>query len=73
MADMNKVLKGLDECREWNGRCHRCPYHDKIDISECTANLCRDALEVIREQNQRICELLTELEQLKFKEKMSNE
>lgn len=65
MTDMNKVLKGLDECREWNGRCHRCPYHDKIDISECTANLCRDALEVINKLIMKMRKLQEENKVLK--------
>ena len=50
MADRAKVLQGLEQCKEWNGHCCKCPYHSiSLDISECTANLCRDAFELLTE------------------------
>ena len=55
MADREKVLKGLEQCQEWNGNCWHCPYHDKIDISECTANLCKDALALLKEHGKHTC------------------
>ena len=50
-VDREKVINGLKQCKEWNGNCCKCPYHDKIDISECTANLCKDALALLKEQS----------------------
>ena len=38
-----KVMQGLEQCKEWHGSCRKCPYKAMLDISECTANLCRDA------------------------------
>lgn len=63
MADMKKVLKGLECCILHNpddhARCMQCPYE-----SNCVNRLKMDALELLKEQNQRIWELLTDNERL---------
>ena len=58
-----KVMQGLEQCREWHGSCRKCPYNGMLDISECTANLCRDARILLKwreEQGKRILHTISD-------------
>ena len=47
MADMGKVLNGLERCSKHDGvECPKCPYFN----GECTDDLMADALELLKEQ-----------------------
>lgn len=52
MADMEKVLKGLEHCSEMNGEnCSRCPYQNESlgHAPTCTGHLAHDALKLLKE------------------------
>ena len=51
MAVIDMVMKGLEHCKNHDGTtCPECPYfHD-----DCVAKLCADALELLKEQKERI-------------------
>ena len=45
MADIEKVIKGLEICKNHDGsNCLECPYF----IDECVDDLCADALELLK-------------------------
>lgn len=50
MADMEKVIKGLETCKSTDKTCSDCQYNGEI----CTTSLCDDALELLKEQQKRI-------------------
>ena len=53
MADLEKVLKGLECCCSMTGEaCRQCPYDEECAkmIGSGSAHLCSDALELLREQ-----------------------
>ena len=53
--DREKVLKGLEYCKEYFSCCSKCPYwQDKL---LCTSHLVRDALELLKEQEPRVMTL----------------
>lgn len=51
MADIEKVIKGLECCTEW-GSCNKCPYEtpNEYDIGECTLSLHKEVLALLEEQ-----------------------
>ena len=68
MADIDKVIRGLEVCSNNEGafHCSDCPYKgESRDYRQCGEFLCEDALVVIRDQNQQICELRAENDRLK--------
>lgn len=64
MADMEKVLKGLEHCVSEED-CRGCIYFEQFlkDEKRCACH--EEAISVIRERNQRIWELITENDRLK--------
>ena len=55
--DREKVIKGLEICKERNYCCPECPYYDRDAVMGCHSNeLMADALAMLKEQ-----ELPTEL------------
>ena len=55
MADIKKVVKGLECCTKWDS-CSDCHYQtpNEYDVSECTEHLHNDALELLKEQQKTI-------------------
>lgn len=52
---MEKVSKGLECCKKTDGSdCKNCPYTDEID---CVEFMARDALELLKEQDDKIRQL----------------
>lgn len=64
MVDAEKVMKGLECCKECTNddpfqRCDECPYNDiSISVQDCRAVLSAETLELLKEQRQKI-EVLT--------------
>ena len=57
MADIEKVIKGLKCCSTCNNCAKYCPYDDDYDdCAECTSKLTKDAFELLKEQQKKICE-----------------
>ena len=54
MPDMEKVIKGLEQCISPNWTCSGCPYEGTV----CTTTLDADALALLKEQNEVIDALL---------------
>lgn len=52
MADMEKVLKGLELCIDQHKDCHNCCYYHTGVF--CTDVLMRDAMELLKEQEAKI-------------------
>ena len=62
MVDREKVLKGLESCANRTGAlCKTCPY-DFIHNENCMGDMARDALELIKEQEEKIKGLSTLLD-----------
>lgn len=61
MTDVKKVIKGLEHCREGNS-CDGCPCD--IGSSKCIFQLHDDILSLLKEQDQRVLELVTEKDRL---------
>lgn len=62
MIDKEKVLKGLECCADRTGKlCKTCPY-DFIHNENCMGDMARDALELIKEQEEKIKGLSTLLD-----------
>lgn len=62
MADIEKVIKGLEHCSTTDGNCQwadhaECPYIENCK-AEKYSDLDRDALELLKKQNEVIEELL---------------
>ena len=60
MPDREKVIKGLGCCIYSEEECEcpeDCPYVDD-DMSECQAKVMRDALELLKEQQEQLDELV---------------
>ena len=61
MAELDKVIKGLERCKLYNKlNCDKCPYDYNgrgNGKSECTAELASDALDVIRDLQSQIAML----------------
>lgn len=56
MADLEKVLKGLERCRK--GFCFACPYNDGVDDNvDCKQKWADDALALLKEQEPRVLTL----------------
>ena len=58
MADIEKVIKGLENCSETNGNCRwkehpDCPYIERCKAKDYSA-LNRDAMELLKEQEESI-------------------
>ena len=55
MAELDKVIKGLERCKLYNKlNCEKCPYDYNgrgNGKSECTAELASDVLELLKEQD----------------------
>jgi len=51
MPDREKVIKGLEICKERNYCCPKCPYYDRNAEMGCHSNeLMADALALLKEQ-----------------------
>ena len=50
MADIQKVIKGLECCSVLEGHCEKCPYETEGFVADCTSALAIDALELLKEQ-----------------------
>ena len=52
MADIEKVIKGLECCKAIHiYLCNDCPYYDDhADDNNCKGSLCADALELLKEK-----------------------
>ena len=48
MADIEKVIKGLECCSKNVRTCEVCPYDKEMEISGCDWDLSRDALELLK-------------------------
>ena len=48
--DREKVIKGLECCSIPQGRCRKCPYETEGFVAECTSELAKDALALLKEQ-----------------------
>ena len=60
MADRETVLQGLKQCKNINGNCNMCPYNTiDFGIQICTTRLCRDAYELLTEQDKEPLEPIT--------------
>ena len=65
MADLEKVLKGLECCCSMTGEaCRQCPYDEECaeKIGSGSAHLCSDALELLKKGAERITFLETALD-----------
>lgn len=55
MADLEKVIKGLEHCtdtkKEWEDRCIGCPYGEFLKT--CKGDVIHDALELLKMQKRR--------------------
>ena len=57
MADRSKVLSGLKSCADSTGAlCRTCPY-DFVHNENCMGDMARDALELLKEQQETIASL----------------
>ena len=52
MAELEKVIEALEQCREGNPSCDGCPYD--IKSAKCLFLLHSDALELLKEQKEEI-------------------
>ena len=50
MADLEKVIQALEECTKYEYHCDKCPYKPTDDETDCSMELTRDALELLKEQ-----------------------
>lgn len=54
MADIEKVIKALEECVKYDYSCNKCPYKPKSnnedEEKDCSIELTKDALELLKEQ-----------------------
>ncbi len=59
MTDIEKVIKALEECVKYDYSCKKCPYKPKSDDEEkdCSIELTKDALELLKEQDERLRKL----------------
>jgi len=48
--DREKVIKGLECCSVPQGHCEKCPYETEGFVAECTSELAKDALELLKKQ-----------------------
>lgn len=66
MANIERVIKALEQCREGKDSCHGCPYD--VQSAKCLFRLHSAALELLKEQEtlemrlQHACECYEELE-----------
>ena len=67
--DMENVIKGLECCSIPQGRCRKCPYETEGFVAECTSELAKDALALLKGQQQEIWELQDQVEYLTDKQK----
>lgn len=61
MADIEKVIKGLEHCAVRHKCNNECPYSNIIQdqnegMDSCVTQLSKDALELLKEQQKKICE-----------------
>lgn len=65
MPNIEKVLKGLECCAECQRCAGNCPYDDDDDNCEkCTSELAKDALELLKEQDELIRKLQKDKDKL---------
>lgn len=69
MADLDKVLKGLEHCGKNNGAScwFGCPYFRGTDVPTCGGELQRDAHELLKSQQAKIERLKAEVEKAREK------
>ena len=49
MADLEKVIQALEECTKYEYHCDKCPYKPTDDETDCSMELTRDALKLLKE------------------------
>ena len=54
MADIEKVIKCLELCRKLTDSCEGCPYENVPPVENCMLTMHDDALELLKEQQERI-------------------
>lgn len=54
MADIEKVIKCLELCRKLTASCEGCPYENVPPVENCMLTMHDDALELLKEQQERI-------------------
>lgn len=59
MPDREKVIKGLECCSVPEGHCENCPYETDGYVAECTSALARDAIAMLKEQDEEHRRLLS--------------
>ena len=64
MLDRANVIKGLECCSVSEGHCEKCPYETEGYVSECTSALARDAIALLKEQDERLCKLQKDKDKL---------
>lgn len=64
IIDREKVVKGLRLCSTQKG-CHGCPY-ESMSGSKCSSRLKRDALELLKEQDETIRDLKERIRLLEY-------
>lgn len=70
MVDSEKVIKGLEICYTIGETCENCPYYDLPVEQSCNDTLCMDALELLKEQKQKISVLQKAVEQAQKTDKL---
>ena len=54
MPDIEKVIKGLEFCRNFNEDCEGCPYEKVPPMKNCIFTLHDDALKLLKSQQKEI-------------------
>lgn len=65
MADLTKVIKGLECCNYPNDH-ENCPYNGAEHYNTCTHNLLNDAAELLEKQSKKIADLKRERKELRM-------
>ena len=68
MKTPEKIKKGLECCANGNACIGHCPYYGRRNMVECTSQLARDALTLIRQLESKLAEYERPLEPLTFEE-----
>ena len=55
--DKEKVIKGLECCSIPQGHCGKCPYETEDSITECTSELAKDAIALLKEQKAKTVDI----------------
>ena len=56
LPDVDKVIRGLEQCADIDSECAKCPYKD-LDASVCDVKLYTDAIDLIKAQRRTLDEI----------------